>query len=86
MKLRHTSFCDIIWRNAARASCSLMAGGSASGFALRIPAGIVAWMSASSVGWPSTASMARTSASEGPTWRATNVSGAESGVTARLLE
>src|SRR5215471_5228393 len=86
MKLRHTSFCDIICRNAASASCSLIAGGSASGFAARIPAGIVAWTSASSVGWPRAASMARTSSSEGPTWRGTNVSGAGSGVTAELLE
>src|SRR6516164_7692240 len=30
--------------------------------------------------------MTRTSSSEGPTWRGTNVSGAGSGVTARLLE
>src|SRR6185503_5392998 len=86
MKLRHTSFWDIIRRNAASASCSLMAGGSASGFAARIPAGIVAWMSASSEGWPRAASMARTSASEGPTWRGTNVSGAGSGVTAKAPE
>ena len=86
MKFRHTSFCEIICRNTASASCSLEAAGSASGFAARMPAGIVAWMSASSVGYPRTASMARTSASEGPTWRGTNVSGAGSGVTARLLE
>src|SRR5215510_2851577 len=74
MKLRHTSFWDIICLNAASASCSLIAGGIANGFPWRMPAGIVAWMRASSEGYPRTASMARMSASDGPTWRGTKES------------
>ncbi len=50
MKLRHTSFGATSARNAASASCSDIAGGSASGLFSRMFAGTVASIRAASEG------------------------------------
>lgn len=75
MKLRQTSLVDTIARKSASASCSDVAGGSASAPRNRMLPGTVASISASSDGMPRVCSISRTSVSEGPMWRETKVSG-----------
>src|ERR1700678_1605499 len=55
---------------SARASCSLRAGWRSSGRVVRRAGGMAASMRASSVGYPTAATMAPISSSDGPTWRA----------------
>src|SRR3954471_20794074 len=79
MKLFHTVFLATIADNSASASASLAGAGRLSGRSRRIDCGTAWLISVSTEGTPITASMALTSFTSGPIWRA------EKGVSAALM-
>src|SRR5689334_9026925 len=79
MKLFSTVFFAMIAESSASASASLAGAGRSSGWSRRIDRGTAWLISVSMDGTPSTASIARTSLTPGPMWRA------EKGVSAAVM-